>query len=89
MIVIFLSYVGHQPEGVGPDYTMSPSLLPSHCGSFFKPLVWKIFSSSLRVIFIDSCSVSGCNFGVFMGGSEFRVFLTLPFWPPLQFLFFH
>ena len=47
MMVIFLVFVGHQAESVDPDYTMSPSLLLFHCGSFFKSLVWKTFSSSL------------------------------------------
>lgn len=46
MMVIFLLFVDHQTESVDPDYTMSPSLLPSHCGSFLS-LVWKTFSSSL------------------------------------------
>ena len=35
----------------------------------------KIFSASLQVILIDGCSVSSCNFGVPMGGDEFRVSL--------------
>ena len=35
----------------------------------------KIFSASLQVILIDGCSASSCNFGVPMGGDEFRVFL--------------
>ena len=47
MMVIFLLFVDHQAESVDPDYTMSPSLLTSHCGSFFKSLVWKTFSSGL------------------------------------------
>ena len=35
----FLPFVGHLPRGVDLDYTMSTSLLPSHCGSFFISLV--------------------------------------------------
>ena len=35
----------------------------------------KIFSASLQVILIDGCLASSCNFGVPMGGDEFRVSL--------------
>ena len=35
---------------------------------------WKIFSASLQVILIDSCSKNSHNLGVPVGGGEFRVF---------------
>ena len=38
-------------------------------------LLWKIFSDSLQVVLIDSCSENRCNFGVSVGGGEFTVFL--------------
>ena len=34
--------------------------------------LWKMFSASLQVIPIDSCSVNSCNFDVPMKGGEFR-----------------
>ena len=36
--------------------------------------LWKVFSASLQII-VGSCSISGCNFGVPIGGGELRVFL--------------
>ena len=36
--------------------------------------LWRCFSASLRVIFIDSCSVNGCYFGLPMEAGELRVF---------------
>ena len=35
--------------------------------------LWRCCSASLRVIFIDSCSVNGCNFGLPMEAAELRV----------------
>ena len=32
-------------------------------------------STSLYVVLIDTCSASGCSYGVFMGEGEWRVFL--------------
>ena len=71
-VMISLLFVG-LPWGCGSwlDYISSPPT----CGSVFISLVVKIFSTRLQVIFIDSCSVSTCNFGVPVGGGEFRVFL--------------
>ena len=42
---------------------LCPSYL-SHCGFFLISLVVQIFSASLQVVLIDSCSVNSCNFGV-------------------------
>ena len=45
--------------------------------SFFVCLsLWKIFSTGIQVILIDSCFVSGCNFDVSVGGREFSVFCS-------------
>ena len=81
MIVIFLPFVGHSPEGVGPGYIASapPTCLivvPSLCLQ-----LWKIFSASLQVVFISSCCVHSCNIGVPVGGGELKVFLAPPSWP--------
>ena len=35
--------------------------------------LWRCCSASLRVIFIDSCSVNGCKFGLPMEAAELRV----------------
>ena len=51
-----------------------PYLCPSYLSSLCSWL-WKIFSASLQVVLMDSCSVSSYNFGVPMGRAEFRVFL--------------
>ena len=76
MIVIFFPFVGHQLRlwvFTIPYLCLSYS---SHYGSFFISLVMEIcFSASIQVIFIVSCSVSSCNFGVSIGEGEFRVFL--------------
>ena len=39
-------------------------------------LLYRNFSASLQVDLISSFSANGCNFGVPMGGSELRVFLS-------------
>ena len=42
--------------------------------------LWRCFSAGLRVIFLDSCSVNGCNLGLPMEAGELRVFRLLPHW---------
>lgn len=39
----------------------------------------KIFSVSLQVVLIDTCSFSGYNFGMLLGEGELRVFLPCHF----------
>lgn len=65
MVVIASLSVGHQTGGVGPNYTMSSSLLP----------VASSFLLYIVVENIDNCPVSSCNLSVPMGGGEIRVFL--------------
>ena len=66
---------GHNTDSVVHGQTMPPT--PTHltvaCPFYFQ--LWNIFSSWLKVILRDSCSISSWNFGVFMGGGESRVFL--------------
>ena len=70
----FLPLVDHLPRAVGLECTVHTAFLPSHCGSFLG-LLWKLFSTTLQFVLIQSCSVNGCNFCVPMGGSELKVFL--------------
>ena len=46
---------------------------PPHCCSCFRSLDVKIFFDSPHVIYIDICFVSGCNFGVSVGGGKLKV----------------
>ena len=46
---------------------------PPHCCSCFRSLDAKFFFDSPYVIYIDICFVSGCNFGVSMGGGRLKV----------------
>ena len=46
----------------------------------------KLFSASLHVVLINSCSVNSSNFGVPLGGDKFRVFLAV-FATPAQIFF--
>ena len=47
--------------------------------SFFISGVVKIFSISLQVVLKDTCSFSGCNFGMPLGEGELRAFLPCHF----------
>ena len=48
---------------------------PSQCGCPFIFSCRKIFSASLLVFLINSCSTNSCNFGVSVRGGKVRVFL--------------
>ena len=50
---------------------------PTHCSSFFIPLIVENISASLEVVLVDSCSVNDYNFGVPMARRKLRVFLIL------------
>ena len=56
------------------DYTVSLPLCLTVVPSLYLQL-YKIFSTSLLISLINSCSVNSCNFGVPMEGGELRVFL--------------
>ena len=52
--------------------------------SFFIFLVGIIFSSSLQVVLIEGVSINSCNFGVPVGGGEYRPFLLCHLVMPLS-----
>ena len=86
-IIVILLFVSHQPGFAGLDYAKSPLLLSISLWFFLLILGYgKIFSASLQIIPIDSCSINNCNFCVPVGGGELRVFLldqlshVLSFW---------
>ena len=75
-IVLILLLVGCLPGAVGLDCTLylCPSY-PSCLDPSLYLLLWKIFSTGIQVILIDSCSLSSCHLGMPVGGGKFRVFL--------------
>ena len=85
-IVIILLFVGHLPTAMGFDYAAFMHFLHVSCGSFLS-LCAEIFSASLHVVLINSCSVNSSNFGVPLGGDKFKVFLAV-LATPAQFFFF-
>lgn len=75
-IVLSLQFGGHQCENaavlhLGPLYS-------SCCSFFIMTLVVDNLFCYFQVVLIDSCSLNHYDFGASMGGSEFKVFLTLP-----------
>ena len=65
--VIILSVLGRLLRGINPDLLCLCPTCPSHCGPSFYLWLWKIFSASLQIILIESCSVNNCNFAVPVG----------------------
>lgn len=72
-VVIIASFVGCLTWHLGLISTATPTC-PIVVPSLYLEL-WKAFYASLHVVFIDSCSVNSCDFGVPVGRSELRVFL--------------
>ena len=60
--------MGHLPNYVGFDYTISLPLLPIL-------LIWKTFSARLQITPIDGCSVSSYNCDMPVGEGKLRVSL--------------
>ena len=69
-VVIILPFVSCLPWGVGLDHTASPSFLL--VSLWFLLYIFSCRKSFLLVVFIDSCSVNSCNFGVPVGGLDLR-----------------
>ena len=61
---------------------------PSQCGCPFIFSCRKIFSASLLVFLINSCSTNSCNFGVSVRGGKVRVFLFCHLGHPLPYSFY-
>ena len=71
---VIILFVGPLPGGLCLDYGASLFLLPvSHFLLHIFSL--EIFSSSLQVVLIEEVSINSCNFGVPVGGGEYRPFL--------------
>ena len=64
------------------------SSYPSQCGCPFIFSCRKIFSASLLVFLINSCSTNSCNFGVSVRGGKVRVFLFCHLGHPLPYSFY-
>ena len=69
--MIILLFIDCLSGSVGVYYVTFPILPVISCSSFFISLLVEYL---FQIIFIDLCTVSVYNFGVLMGGSEFRVF---------------
>ena len=70
-VVIVASFVGCLTWHLGLNSTATPT-----CPIVFPSLyleLWKAFYASLHVVFINSCSVNSCDFGVPVGRGELRV----------------
>ena len=72
--ILFSSLWVTHLAGIGFNFNMIASLLPSHCGFFFVFVVGYLFFAGFQYPPVNGCSIARCSFAALTGENEHMSF---------------